>query len=101
MFIGTLQELSRMEAIKEQKVQEDQSEASMVTEKESMCDIIIVQNFASPLHQVTVHFELIDFDDWAFRSGICHAIICLPLPFLAETSIMSDTNDNFKEDRNR
>ncbi|XP_026217762.1 lymphoid-restricted membrane protein isoform X2 [Anabas testudineus] len=45
-------ELSRMEAIKEQKVQEDQSEASMVTEKET------------------------------------------------ETSIMSDTNDNFKEDRN-
>lgn len=37
-----MQELSRMEAIKEQKVQEDQSDTSMVTEKESMCDIIIV-----------------------------------------------------------
>lgn len=43
MFIQTLQELSHMEAIKEQKVQEDQSETSMVTEKESMCHMIILQ----------------------------------------------------------
>lgn len=42
MFVRTLQELSRsMEAIEEHKVQEDQSETSVATEKECMCDILI------------------------------------------------------------
>ena len=38
MFVRTLQELSdSMEAIEQPKVQEDQSETSMTTEKECMC----------------------------------------------------------------
>lgn len=43
MFVRTLQELSRgMEAFEEHKVQEDQNETSMATEKECMCHIFIV-----------------------------------------------------------
>lgn len=49
MSIQTLQELLRMEAMKKQKVQEDQSDTSMVTEKESMCNIIIVHCYIQAL----------------------------------------------------
>lgn len=53
-----------MEVIKEQKAQEDQSETSMATEKESMCNVIIVNHYilntASLLNQVTVYFEISD-----------------------------------------
>lgn len=46
IFDRTLQELLRsMEAIEEQKAEEDQNETSMATEKECMCNIFIVYSY--------------------------------------------------------
>lgn len=43
MFVCILQELSHsMKAIEEHKVQEDQSESSMATERECMCNLYCI-----------------------------------------------------------
>lgn len=56
VFVQTLQELSRsMETIEENKVQEDQSETSVATEKECKGSFLLVHSYILNMTSIVYH----------------------------------------------